>query len=1096
MLALNQDPSRPATKARFANLRASELPKSASYTYLPAVKDSTYARAIPLPVRIRGDTSFEDLTTQLDSADVSPPDSSGCTTPHEDARPPVDVVAAASARLGSTRSASFEDSSCSSSEKRRSVEVDVENTTATPKSLAKRLGRRMSFIGSRSPSPTKADTKKRDTTIPNGVDGSSPRASRLLLRKDKTKTPDLVGSVPQEANKRRNTVTSNKETPNPPSRPPRRTFLPKSFSTDKLHAVVEISQDDAAPLPSPRLFNTERNSSALSLALPKRRDELWNIFRSLDGDFTKFSSKSTPFKANVIRQSLLPFLRNYAEHPSNYNLRAEDLDRRVVILNKWWAGLLELLHGRHNQSMSGTDRPTILDALSGVMERPEWRPAPSVFCPLARRHGDSHDGRKKSTTSLASVGSEFLTESVLHNVRNLFIQNLNAQLAFVVEKMSLRNASASLISFCGKALAWAFYFCPRVGDLLVREWTINAESMKRVLNVYGVGKFENLKAMSDETSSNFPPAVRSLAFTSLSKMVRSLREPAELPPMTAGLEMYGFWRDRWLGRESDLLYVFVKHYFILTNDYLPADLGKKQRIVSPGMLLVQAQILNNLDSTINRDVGSSQDVSGNPSPTFDDFLGGPDAVVSSMPMLPPNATRIMSENRLIMLIRDFLSDRVADHTAARHLFASTFCDLLSASARGTSSFNHAACYTLCDFLDEALIILTRYEQSLTCPGPVIDSAFWLDVFRKMLSSHNTVTEIRVFAFLYTSWNHLCSDRSRKEQLCLGLLLSDDLFDATFTHWCPMVRAYFMRLVCWRLGRYDGGSDELEMRILQKLFDRLRSMWSYHLFELEQAEVEGKALGTWAPCNPAPGRRFLIIRTDTQIAPGGAFLAFNGIIPPLPSNNFDRFGADSPIEQSSPATSPDSDLASEKEKETETGIRGFLRGIMGSNRNRSLSRDKKSAAQSKAGISPARAADDSANRPRDRQALTRAPPPVPPFRNYCFKFSLEFTPRPRGRNYQIPTSASLTPPPPRLIHPRLPLAAQKYLQELNLDPLVDQPEKPGSSVKLQYVGRALAEWNLIVSECQGFFDRRRAEGVPSDREVETPTLGVELFRRST
>jgi hypothetical protein len=45
----------------------------------------------------------------------------------------------------------------------------------------------------------------------------------------------------------------------------------------------------------------------------------------------------------------------------------------------------------------------------------------------------------------------------------------------------------------------------------------------------------------------------------------------------------------------------------------------------------------------------------------------------------------------------------------------------------------------------------------------------------------------------------------------------------------------------------------------------------------------------------------------------------------------------------------------------------------------------------------------------------------------------------------------------------------------------------------YSGRALAEWAQVVQECGNFFERRREEGVPLDRLIETPMLGVESFR---
>lgn len=50
------------------------------------------------------------------------------------------------------------------------------------------------------------------------------------------------------------------------------------------------------------------------------------------------------------------------------------------------------------------------------------------------------------------------------------------------------------------------------------------------------------------------------------------------------------------------------------------------------------------------------------------------------------------------------------------------------------------------------------------------------------------------------------------------------------------------------------------------------------------------------------------------------------------------------------------------------------------------------------------------------------------------------------------------------------------------------------VASKYAGRALAEWAHVVSECDSFFERRRDEGVPSDRQVETPILTVDSFRK--
>jgi hypothetical protein len=42
---------------------------------------------------------------------------------------------------------------------------------------------------------------------------------------------------------------------------------------------------------------------------------------------------------------------------------------------------------------------------------------------------------------------------------------------------------------------------------------------------------------------------------------------------------------------------------------------------------------------------------------------------------------------------------------------------------------------------------------------------------------------------------------------------------------------------------------------------------------------------------------------------------------------------------------------------------------------------------------------------------------------------------------------------------------------------------------RYTGRALAEWALVINECHLFFEKRRADGIPGNRYVETPLLGT-------
>lgn len=247
---------------------------------------------------------------------------------------------------------------------------------------------------------------------------------------------------------------------------------------------------------------------------------------------------------------------------------------------------------------------------------------------------------------------------------------------------------------------------------------------------------------------------------------------------------------------------------MLVTDFLPASscLDKQSRACVPGLIPLHAQILKVLENTIYRQAHQAQ-VENFGSTTVND-LGNPD-VAAPLPMTTANATRLMAENRLIMLLRDLLADTNPEHATLRELYARSFDDIVKATARKISLYNNDACFALCDFMEEALTIMARYHQAHQ-ETPVLDWSFWLQVNRVMMTSHNSLTEIRLLAFLYSTWNILTSDDERRRDLVLGWLLEPRFFQRLFNHWSPMVRHYFLRLLCWRVARYDGDASSLDM----------------------------------------------------------------------------------------------------------------------------------------------------------------------------------------------------------------------------------------------------------------------------------------------
>ncbi|TVY15300.1 UPF0592 membrane protein [Lachnellula arida] len=963
--------------------------------------------------------------------------------------------------------------------------------------------------------------------------GLSPRLDKAPSNKssDTSPKPAKTGSSLMKLKQRPQSVLMNFTT-----------FASTNSSTSSLpsssmdtRSTPRTSTDKIPPIP--RAPSAEKLQSLVDGA--KRRDELWSAFRSIENDFSKFQAKTWSLKTNVVRSSLLPFLRNHASHPSNKNLRPEDLDRRIIILNKWWAGLLEVLDGRQNQTVSGVDRPILLDACYAIMTRPEWRLAPSVFAPLSERSSSrspertSTMSKKKSSASLNSSVTQFLTESVYHNARNLFIQNLLAQMSFVVDKMSLRHAPASLVTFCGKAAAYAFFFVPGVAEVLVRVWKLQADMLRRVADELGMPRRPN-KVDLDDVIAAFPSHIHCLGWTSPKTMAAHLRQTPHLAIMVSKIPFYGPWTARWCGRDSDLFFVFAKHYHILAEEFLPSDLSLVGKARAPGFVLVQAQILTALDATIHRQPAAE------PLPiTFDDVLAGADASAAALPLPSNNSTRLMAENRLIMLLRDFISERPSDYDLARTTFAEAFGSMMRAAARKTSLFDHNACFVLCDFMEEALNIFVRFHHANGLESDFIDWYFWMDVCKKMLESENTMSEIRLFAFLYGAWNLVASNEHRKEVMCFEWLLTEDTFYRFFNHWCPMVRAYYMRLLCWRLCREDGEATDLDTQIYKTVSTRIKSTWAHYLHLKQTAEKARMLPPSTAPCLPAPGRRLLIIRNDNQSPAASLLLGFDGI---MPSTNTPGTTQPTAYKRNSSLTTSltkleTADSANPKltsDSLSSTGPNKKRWTFMGKSLPISLSLPEPTAASSPTNGRGSPTKTQTLEEARRETAMARTrpqlhsqtsstdsetPPATSTHRAFCFKFSLEWSQhfdKPQqgqtqngnmrgGAGFNIGAERRLSPP-------RLPAPAHAWLgarvpgisnEILAKDPsavneadIIDgvMPKTGEKAARAKYAGRALAEWALVVGECNNFVERRRAEGVPSLRWVEVPTLGVEGFRR--
>jgi hypothetical protein len=302
-------PQSPPTPARGPEVP--QMTKAASYTYFPRVKDLD----TPPVVELKGTISAEELHLQPRAHGEGTSESSGGSSPSSEEAPEIEAVEMPQLRpsnisrrssrfLPSFSSKSREPSTERKSEKsdrkaergrKEEVRQQTESPSSSPARSMSKL-RRKSWIVSESkprksessPSREKLDAKKEQSTKKSQEANKRKTASGSTVSIPETSeardaAPEPLQPVPLSKKNKRLSGLFN-ATANIPPVP----AVPKSFSTEKLplntHQQFSPTSPNAVP-PLPRNVSHENFKGVKTE--PRKKDELWNVFRTLDADLRK-----------------------------------------------------------------------------------------------------------------------------------------------------------------------------------------------------------------------------------------------------------------------------------------------------------------------------------------------------------------------------------------------------------------------------------------------------------------------------------------------------------------------------------------------------------------------------------------------------------------------------------------------------------------------------------------------------------------------------------------------------------------------------------------------------------------------------------------
>lgn len=486
--------------------------------------------------------------------------------------------------------------------------------------------------------------------------------------------------------------------------------------------------------------------------------------RKLEHHLSKFESKQGIMKANVLRLSLLPFLRN--THHGKLLSEADSCKVSVLasyVFLKWWKALLFALNDK-SHTISISDKPAFLECISQIISRDEWR------CNVKK--------------------SEYQT--LLSETLELAISRLNA-----------KTVSLPVSAFVGKVFAYSFWHLPHVGVALLFLLSVKQNMLEGVLK----RKKEHQSDESLAIDISFPPHLkclvdfkgRQMCSRSQKKFINCMTPPqAQVPGIG---EPRGLWVRRWASFDSDVFCSFLRHYLCLVSNAM-ADVHRfnHQSTISdlPGMSIILAHVYHHLDyiACVVWGKNSEKQVPVSLCKVFtclrDFLLNNNDRELAMGPFVVKAFDGVL---------KNFAISISANDSEKCNLILLTAYEFMLHVSRGTS------------FAIDWYFWLTCVRKMLSTQNVNCELLAFSMLFNvwEMLPSHLTNSAPPLWVSN--------SQESVKWNASMWLI---GCWDTYFTHWQPSVRLYYMKLVVWRILEDESVCRGVKSRLKQD-FEQLNSM---------------------------------------------------------------------------------------------------------------------------------------------------------------------------------------------------------------------------------------------------------------------------------
>lgn len=550
--------------------------------------------------------------------------------------------------------------------------------------------------------------------------------------------------------------------------------------------------------PPPSAMPSYNNEETDALEHERLVKSLLKQFKRLEFALGKFTLKLNGImKTNMLRTVVLPFLRLLppleAIFDGSPSIYSSFVSVSITILGRWWRLLLSALSAPNPaQQVSATDRNAYLECISRILCRREWFLA----------------------------GPEAMLT---------YTSCLCETLEYAVNKIStLKVIPVSMSAFVGKIFAYAFFFIPGFANALLFLLNVKQASIESYLNKMPPLSEGAIKSARFAFPSHLSGLVDYRGFPGLNSYKKKVFNclPPPKHPVRGICDPNGPWVRCWSSCDSDMLNSFFRHYVNVSATFVENDLGIPLEAF-PGIHVIMAsfyQIFSICVSRILLDTASSGSIkklSATKSAPNTSNTG----TFSGTTVLKPMDINYAPLIKLFKTVRDIgYSEVIFSPEIVR-----CFDNILRNLAVSTSVYDFGRSATI-------LNLICEYSNYVSDASD-IDWEFWLGCTYLTLSHTDLIQSmIMGFAFLFNVWRIIPSQlpnsrgyesesnstewltnfsESYKENFARWLS-SNDTWLFYFTHWNPLVRSYYMRLISWRIVGFNNFDSSLSILTTRRI----------------------------------------------------------------------------------------------------------------------------------------------------------------------------------------------------------------------------------------------------------------------------------------